>query len=119
MAFGVLATVVEGIDVDDPDVVTKSWPGLLGRPSRSIIETVHAGDRRRRLRRRRHGDDPRLRRAVPPARRRHGADGGAAGPCRSTALAPALARRDRDALKALATRAVFTGRPIADVEDAG
>ena len=33
-------------------------------------------------------------------------------------VAPALARRDRDALKALATRAVFTGRRITDVEDA-
>jgi 3-phosphoshikimate 1-carboxyvinyltransferase len=27
MAFGVLATVVEGISVDDPGVVSKSWPG--------------------------------------------------------------------------------------------
>ncbi len=26
MAFGVLATVVEGIEVLDPDVVSKSWP---------------------------------------------------------------------------------------------
>ena len=34
-------------------------------------------------------------------------------------LVPALARRDRDALKAVATRAVFTGRPLADVEAAG
>jgi 3-phosphoshikimate 1-carboxyvinyltransferase len=28
MAFGVVGTVVAGIDVDDPDVVTKSWPGF-------------------------------------------------------------------------------------------
>ena len=34
-------------------------------------------------------------------------------------LVPALARRDRDTLKAVATRAVFTGRPIAAVEVAG
>ena len=34
-------------------------------------------------------------------------------------LAPALARRDRDALKALATRAVFTGRRNTDIENAG
>ncbi len=34
-------------------------------------------------------------------------------------LVPALARRDRDELKAQATRAVFTGRRIADVEEAG
>jgi 3-phosphoshikimate 1-carboxyvinyltransferase len=27
MAFGVVGTVVEGIEVSDPDVVTKSWPG--------------------------------------------------------------------------------------------
>ncbi len=26
MAFGVLGTLVEGIEVEDPDVVTKSWP---------------------------------------------------------------------------------------------
>jgi len=34
-------------------------------------------------------------------------------------LVPALARRDRDQLKAQAARIVFTGRPIAAVEDAG
>ena len=28
MAFGVLGTVVGGIEVADPDVVTKSWPGF-------------------------------------------------------------------------------------------
>lgn len=38
---------------------------------------------------------------------------------RAPALAPALARRDRDTMKALATAAVFTGRPIAGVEQAG
>ena len=27
MAFGVVATVVDGIEVQDPDVVSKSWPG--------------------------------------------------------------------------------------------
>ena len=27
MAFGVVGTVVAGVEVDDPDVVTKSWPG--------------------------------------------------------------------------------------------
>jgi 5-enolpyruvylshikimate-3-phosphate synthase len=26
MAFGVLGTVVDGIEVEDPSVVTKSWP---------------------------------------------------------------------------------------------
>jgi 5-enolpyruvylshikimate-3-phosphate synthase len=26
MAFGVLSTVVPGISVDDPSVVSKSWP---------------------------------------------------------------------------------------------
>jgi phosphatidylglycerophosphatase C len=36
---------------------------------------------------------------------------------RSHRLLPALARRDRDALKAEATRAIFTGRPIAEVDD--
>ena len=28
MAFGVLATAVPGIAIDDPDVVAKSWPGF-------------------------------------------------------------------------------------------
>jgi 3-phosphoshikimate 1-carboxyvinyltransferase len=28
MAFGVVGTVVAGVEVDDPDVVTKSWPGF-------------------------------------------------------------------------------------------
>ncbi len=28
MAFGVLGTLVEGIDVEDPSVVSKSWPGF-------------------------------------------------------------------------------------------
>lgn len=32
---------------------------------------------------------------------------------------PALARRDRDALKALASRAAFAGRPLGEVEAAG
>jgi 3-phosphoshikimate 1-carboxyvinyltransferase len=27
MAFGVLGAVVDGIEVEDPDVVSKSWPG--------------------------------------------------------------------------------------------
>ena len=26
MAFGVLGTVVAGVEIDDPSVVTKSWP---------------------------------------------------------------------------------------------
>lgn len=34
-------------------------------------------------------------------------------------VVPAFARRDRDALKELAARAVFTGRPIGDVDAAG
>jgi phosphatidylglycerophosphatase C len=34
-------------------------------------------------------------------------------------VVPALARRDRDRLKATAARAAFTGRPYADVEAAG
>ncbi len=34
-------------------------------------------------------------------------------------VGPALARRDRDALKAAAARAAFAGRPSADVEAAG
>ncbi len=38
---------------------------------------------------------------------------------RAPALAPALVRRDRDTMKALATAAVFTGRPLASVEQAG
>ena len=38
MAFGVLATLVEGIDVDDPDVVSKSWPDFWA-VRESIIET--------------------------------------------------------------------------------
>jgi phosphatidylglycerophosphatase C len=38
---------------------------------------------------------------------------------RAPALIPALVRRDRDRLKALATSVVFTGRPIDDVESAG
>ena len=38
MAFGVLATVVEGIDVDDSDVVSKSWPDFWAVRA-SIIET--------------------------------------------------------------------------------
>ena len=41
MAFGVLATVVEGIDVDDPGVVSKSWPDFWA-VRESIIETVRA-----------------------------------------------------------------------------
>jgi 3-phosphoshikimate 1-carboxyvinyltransferase len=28
MAFGVVGTAIEGIEVSDPDVVTKSWPGF-------------------------------------------------------------------------------------------
>ena len=28
MAFGVLGAAVDGIGVDDPDVVSKSWPGF-------------------------------------------------------------------------------------------
>ena len=28
MAFGVLGSVVDGIEVEDPDVVSKSWPGF-------------------------------------------------------------------------------------------
>ncbi len=35
MAFGVLATAVEGIAVDDPDVVRKSWPDFW-----SVRETI-------------------------------------------------------------------------------
>jgi 5-enolpyruvylshikimate-3-phosphate synthase len=27
MAFGVLSTVIEGIEIDDLTVVSKSWPG--------------------------------------------------------------------------------------------
>ena len=35
MAFGVLAAAVEGVSVDDPDVVTKSWPDFW-----SVRETI-------------------------------------------------------------------------------
>ncbi|MEY3111068.1 MAG: 3-phosphoshikimate 1-carboxyvinyltransferase, partial [Actinomycetota bacterium] len=28
MAFGVLGTLVEGVSLDDPTVVSKSWPGF-------------------------------------------------------------------------------------------
>jgi phosphatidylglycerophosphatase C len=35
---------------------------------------------------------------------------------RSHRLLPALARRDRDTLKAEATRAIFTGRPIVEID---
>jgi 3-phosphoshikimate 1-carboxyvinyltransferase len=28
MAFGVLGTVIDGITIDEPDVVTKSWPSF-------------------------------------------------------------------------------------------
>ena len=39
MAFGVLATVVEGIEVLDPDVVSKSWPDYwVGLGTRSSAE---------------------------------------------------------------------------------
>jgi phosphatidylglycerophosphatase C len=38
---------------------------------------------------------------------------------RATALVPAVVRRDRDRMKAVATAAVFPGRPIVDVERAG
>lgn len=34
-------------------------------------------------------------------------------------LVPAVMRRDRDAIKALASNVVFAGRPIADVDDEG
>ena len=41
MAFGVLGTVVDGIEVEDPSVVTKSWPDfwqmlehITGHPAR-------------------------------------------------------------------------------------
>ncbi len=30
MAFGMLATLVEGIEIEDPGVVSKSWPGFWG-----------------------------------------------------------------------------------------
>jgi 3-phosphoshikimate 1-carboxyvinyltransferase len=42
MAFGVLGTAVAGIEVEDPLVVSKSWPGywealarILGAPATS------------------------------------------------------------------------------------
>jgi 5-enolpyruvylshikimate-3-phosphate synthase len=28
MAFGVLGTLIEGVGLDDPTVVSKSWPGF-------------------------------------------------------------------------------------------
>ena len=33
MAFGVLGTVVHGVEVEDPSVVSKSWPDYWGMPS--------------------------------------------------------------------------------------
>jgi phosphatidylglycerophosphatase C len=54
---------------------------------------------------------------VPFLRQVAGTVGLGAGLARSAhRLVPALARRDRDGLKALATRATFTGRPITEVE---
>ena len=44
MAFGVLGTVVAGIEVADPDVVAKSWPGYWSFASRSWPAGEHARD---------------------------------------------------------------------------
>jgi 3-phosphoshikimate 1-carboxyvinyltransferase len=41
MAFGVLGTVVEGVEVEDPSVVTKSWPDFWDMLERV---TGHAHD---------------------------------------------------------------------------
>ena len=57
---------------------------------------------------------------VPFLRRVRGV-GGLAGAlaARSGRLVPALVRRDRDAVKAVATEAAFTDRPVAEVEALG
>lgn len=116
MAFGVLAAVLPGIRVTDPDVVTKSWPGYWAERQR-IVDTA---------RRRRTGvvaafdvdgtlttDDC----VVPFLRLVDGTApliGGVAR--RGLRAVPALARRDRDTLKAIAAEATFAGRPIAQID---
>ena len=106
MAFGVVSTVVDGIEVTDPEVVTKSWPaywqmldgfgmtrtvvaafdfdGTLTRDD-SVVPFLRLVGGRRRL-------------VLGLARR-------------APSVALAAVRRDRDRLKALATDAVFRGVP--------
>jgi len=38
MAFGVLGTVVEGVEVCDPGVVSKSWPGFWDTHARLVVQ---------------------------------------------------------------------------------
>ena len=61
---------VAGVEIDDPDVVSKSWPGYWAHARGACGERQHGGCR---VRRRRHADDARLRAAVPRARRPAGA----------------------------------------------
>ncbi len=119
MAYGVVGAVVPGVRVSDPDVVSKSWPGYW-----DVRDAVVAGSR----------DDERAVIAafdvdgtlttgdcVVPFLRLVAGTAGLAGGLgrRAAASTAALARRDRDALKAIAARAVFAGRPIAQIEGLG
>ncbi|MFV0308454.1 MAG: 3-phosphoshikimate 1-carboxyvinyltransferase [Desertimonas sp.] len=117
MAFGVLAAVLPGIRVTDPDVVTKSWPGYWHERDR-IIDTA---------RRRRGGGvvaafdvDGTLTTAdcvVPFLRLVDGTGPLIGGVARQGRRAlGALARRDRDAIKSIAAEAAFAGRPMAQIE---
>ena len=140
MAFGVLATVVEGIEVLDPGVVSKSWPDywavrdepVLSDSSDRVPSDLPRCDLPRWSVR-----DPADRRpvvaafdvdgtvttrdCVVPFLRRVGGTVPIAARFGLSALrdVPALARRDRDRLKALAAKVVFTGRLISDVDRAG
>lgn len=115
MAFGVVAAVVPGVRVTDPDVVTKSWPGYWSERNR-IVETsrrtkpiVVAFD-----------VDGTLTTSdcvVPFLRLVGGTAALLTGVARrGVAVLRALAGRDRDRLKAISAETVFAGRPIAQVD---
>ena len=115
------AAVVAGIEVDDPDVVSKSWPDFWRRtiladerrPATMVAVSstcrptpvVAAFDVDGTLT---------TRDCVVPflrARRRHGPIAARLRPVGAPRRAAALARRDRDRLKALAAGAVFARSP--------
>ncbi len=121
MAFGVLGAVVPGIRVVDPDAVTKSWPtywterdalvatSRRGGGARPVVVafdvdgTLTTGDC-----------------VVPFLTLVAGRDRLVTGVARrGLSTLGALARRDRDRLKAIAARAVFAGRAAAQVEGLG
>ena len=107
-----------GIVVADPDVVSKSWPDVLGRCSTGlacVTPTVVAAFDVDGTLTTRDCVVPFLRRVGGTARARR-----RAGPARAAVSSPALrAARPRRAQGDGRRRASFTGRPVGDVEAAG